>query len=210
VANWSNTIGQTYTRGFIFWDYQNSYGYTYPAETYSRNVYTNQFNSASDIDTTNNTITLRTAWTGPKKLAGTQVSKCSDGGTYTYIATYEATPTTNNDWKTLSAKNPTYRAGTAFIKLGWYNNGSSGSGETNFYFTNVKAIERHNSNSATYATKDSDGNTINATYFKSSGNTTLVAGAATKIGTQNGADVKLTINAMTDTEVSDLLGAMTA
>lgn len=64
--------------------------------------------------------------------------------------------------------------------------------------------------SATKATQDSDGNAINATYFKSSGNTTLVAGAATKIGTQNGTDVKLTINAMTDQEVTDLLGAMTA
>lgn len=50
-----------------------------------------------------------------------------------------------------------------------------------------------NAATATKATKDSDGNAINATYFKSSGNTTLVSGAATKIGTQNGADVKLTL-----------------
>lgn len=47
--------------------------------------------------------------------------------------------------------------------------------------------------SATKATQDSDGNAINTTYFKSSGNTTLVSGSATKIGTQNGADVKLTL-----------------
>ena len=55
-----------------------------------------------------------------------------------------------------------------------------------------------NAETATKATQDSDGNTINATYFKSSGNTTLVAGAATKIGTQNGADVKLTLPAHQD------------
>lgn len=55
-----------------------------------------------------------------------------------------------------------------------------------------------NAATATKATKDSDGNAINATYFKSSGNTTLVAGAATKIGTQNGADVKLTLPAHQD------------
>ena len=55
-----------------------------------------------------------------------------------------------------------------------------------------------NAATATKATQDSDGNTINATYFKSSGNTTLVAGAATKIGTQNGADVKLTLPAHQD------------
>ena len=47
--------------------------------------------------------------------------------------------------------------------------------------------------SATKATQDSDGNAINATYFKSSGNVTLVSGTATKIGTQNGTDVKLTL-----------------
>ena len=46
---------------------------------------------------------------------------------------------------------------------------------------------------ATKATQDSDGNAINATYFKSSGNVTLVSGTATKIGTQNGTDVKLTL-----------------
>ena len=55
-----------------------------------------------------------------------------------------------------------------------------------------------NAATATKATQDSDGNAINATYFKSSGNTTLVAGAATKIGTQNGADVKLTLPAHQD------------
>ena len=50
-----------------------------------------------------------------------------------------------------------------------------------------------NAGSATKATQDSDGNAINATYFKSSGNVTLVSGTATKIGTQNGTDVKLTL-----------------
>lgn len=49
---------------------------------------------------------------------------------------------------------------------------------------------------ATKATQDSDGNAINATYFKSSGNVTLVSNTATKIGTQNGTDVKLTLPAI--------------
>lgn len=47
--------------------------------------------------------------------------------------------------------------------------------------------------SATKATQDGDGNSIKATYFKSSGNVTLVSNTATKIGTQNGTDVKLTL-----------------
>ena len=55
---------------------------------------------------------------------------------------------------------------------------------------------------ATKATQDSDGNAINATYFKSSGNVTLVSGTATKIGTQNGTDVKLTLPTITDTKVT--------
>jgi hypothetical protein len=43
------------------------------------------------------------------------------------------------------------------------------------------------------ADADGDGNNIKASYFKSSGNVTLVSGTATKIGTQNGTDVKLTL-----------------
>ena len=43
------------------------------------------------------------------------------------------------------------------------------------------------------ADADGDGNNIKATYFKSSGNVTLVSGSATTIGTQNGTDVKLTL-----------------
>lgn len=46
--------------------------------------------------------------------------------------------------------------------------------------------------SATKATQDSDGNAINATYFKANtGTTTLQSGTAVKVGTQNGTDVKL-------------------
>lgn len=46
--------------------------------------------------------------------------------------------------------------------------------------------------SATKATQDSDGNAINATYFKANtSTTTLQSGTAVKVGTQNGADVKL-------------------
>ena len=54
-----------------------------------------------------------------------------------------------------------------------------------------------NAATATKATQDSDGNAINATYFKSNaGTTTLQSGAAVKVGTQNGADVKLQLPAI--------------
>jgi hypothetical protein len=98
-----------------------------------------------------------------------------------------------------------YRQGTAFIKTAFITYGGT---NVVFRFTNYKVYEVPDE--ATKATQDSDGNAINATYFKSSGSTTLVGGSAVKIGTQNGADVKLTINAMSDQEVTDLLGAMSA
>lgn len=144
AANWNTSVSQTYQRGFIFWDYANSYGYTYPVETYSRNVYSNWFDSASDVDTTNNTITLNKAWTGPKKLAGTSVSKCSSGSTYVYLSSYNATPTSETGWKTLTGviTASTFRAGTAFVKFGWINDGYDATSVSRIHFTNVRVSER--------------------------------------------------------------------
>lgn len=148
VANWSTSISQTYTRGFIFWNYTNSLGYTYPPETYSRNVYSNWFDSASDIDTTNNTITLNKAWTGPAIPAGTSVSKCADGGNYLYVSSRNITVAQNGTWFTLkgsikgfvtTGNNPTqFRQGTAFVKPGFLFYGTTG---TEFRFTNYKVYE---------------------------------------------------------------------
>jgi hypothetical protein len=53
-------------------------------------------------------------------------------------------------------------------------------------------------------------NKLTANFLNSVGSVTLAGGSSVKIGTQNGADVKLTITAMTDQEVTDLLGAMSA
>ena len=73
-----------YQRGFIFWNYTDSTGYTYPAETYSRNYIWDAYEYGS-IDTTNNTITLKTAWTGDTISAGTKLSQSSSGGVYNYL-----------------------------------------------------------------------------------------------------------------------------
>ena len=151
AANWNANIANTYQRGFIFWDYTNSYGYTYPPQTYSRNVYANWYDSASDVDTTNNTITLNKAWTGPKKLAGTSLSKCNSGGTYVYLSAYTATPTSETDWKTLTGTITagTFRAGTAFVKFGWVNNGGDSTSVSRIHFTNVRVSERQRADAAT-------------------------------------------------------------
>ena len=97
VANWENggTAGvSTHIRSFIFWNYTNSFGYTYPPQTYSRNWYSDAWNPGA-INSGNNTITLRVPWSGPSIAAGTQVSNGSAGGTFKYIALgYTIVPTT--------------------------------------------------------------------------------------------------------------------
>lgn len=318
-SNWIAT--EAYQRGFIFWNYKNSYNYLYPPETYSRNVYIGSNNTAlyenANVNVSAGTITLNNAWAGPKIVAGTKVSRRQAGNVYPYPAQANISDT---NWHTIqgalkgiaipgtSERGAKFSQGTAFIKVGVYPTNASNTDETtgkkavvtNFFVyeeqdindaigtlpvanggtgktsvtagnylvgngtsaltektpnvaandlinalstgestptgedyyvaqyagggTTTKTYHRRpvkalweyiksqissvlgltatsyggNAATATKATQDSDGNAINATYFKSSGNTTLVAGAATKIGTQNGADVKLTLPAHQD------------
>ena len=125
VAGFNKNASATYQKGLIFWNYQNSGGYTYGTETYSRNVYTNLWSGSSSFDTTNNTITLASAWNKGTIPAGTSVSQSNDGSTYTYMTT-GAAGSTNwfNRKATMSGvgKNNAsgkFREGTAFVKLGW-------------------------------------------------------------------------------------------
>lgn len=116
----------SYQRGFIFWNYTNSKGYTYPAETYSRNVYDALWSDASAIDMDNNTITLNKPWSYGTIPTGTQLSQKSSGSTYKYLnSIFYAKP---DEWTqkigTISGVGKrdtigTFREGTAFIRLGW-------------------------------------------------------------------------------------------
>lgn len=126
ASGFDKTTTASYRRGLIFWNYQNSNGYTYGTETYSRNRWDALWDDGSAIDTTNNTITLKIPWNHGTFPAGTSLSQCSDGGTYTYMNGYYAIPT--NTWTqkrgTVSGvgKNNAsgkFREGTAFIKIGW-------------------------------------------------------------------------------------------
>lgn len=119
------TTTPDYRKGVIFWNYTNSKGYTYPPETYSRNVYSNLWDDGSAIDKTNNTITLKKAWTGKAYPAGTYVSQKSDGGTFSYLNCYK---TKKDEWihKTgringvgKNGESHKFREGTAFIRVGW-------------------------------------------------------------------------------------------
>lgn len=123
------------------WNYVNSFGYAYPAETYTRTdaVLKNTGNILDEdaIDYDNNTVTLKSAWTGNTIPAGTQVSQGKSGSTYKYVPTAVNTiPPTN--WKTYSGvysgvdysgtnKSEMFPPGAAYVKLGflWNYNSSS-------------------------------------------------------------------------------------
>lgn len=124
------------TAGLIIWNYSNSNGYTYPKETYSRNVYTNLWSSISDIDTVNNTITLSSAWEYGEVANGTFVSQCSaDTSTATNI--HNSYLITSDVWVTKKAYiTPSkFKQGTAYIKLGWNFNKNVGAATTKW--TNI-------------------------------------------------------------------------
>ena len=129
VSNWIDSQ-YDHQRGFIFWNYTNSFGYQYPIETYSRNKYANQWaNGTNAINTSTNTITLSSAWSGPTYPAGTSVSQCTSGSTYVYLDA--GTTKTANTWvkQRFTMLPSQFRDGTAFVKCGWlmnyFNSGGS-------------------------------------------------------------------------------------
>ena len=136
-----------YQRGFIFWNYQDSTGYTYPEQTYSRNYFHDLFEYGS-IDTTNNTITLKKAWTGNTISAGTKLSQSSSKNIYNYSVAMGALST---NWATYSAEitgisysldnyNDKFRPATKYVKpLFWFNN--NGVTGATLYIKNVSLVE---------------------------------------------------------------------
>ena len=143
LADLSNSAWKsetTHHKGFIFWNYVNSLGYTYPPETYSRNVYPeNELSSlwedSTKVDEVNGTITLKSPWSGPVVPAGTKVSRRSSGSTYYYIAS-SASAGASTEWTKLSGKFSgfasggtaigAFKQGAAFFKLAWINAYTSG------------------------------------------------------------------------------------
>ena len=127
VAGFNTSTTYNYQRGLIFWNYQNSKGYSYGKETYSRNTWSDLWTDGASIDKTNNTITLKTAWTHGTFPAGTFVSQRSDGGSYTYLnQNFLLSPANTWIYKTGvlngTGKNNAlrkFREGTAFVKVGW-------------------------------------------------------------------------------------------
>lgn len=133
VSGFNKTTTAYCNRGFIFWNYTNSKGYTYGTETYSRNVFNTLWTDSSAFNETTNTITLDSAWIYGTFPAGTPVSQCSGGNTHIYgNLNYSVTANTWTKktayWNGVGKNNDDgkFREGIAFIKLGWLMNyGSS-------------------------------------------------------------------------------------
>jgi hypothetical protein len=128
AANWNNAAGaSTHLRTVTVWGYTNSFGYTYPDNTYTRKVVLNAY-SDGGINYGANTVTLSSPWPATWGVipAGTTISNGSSGGTYKYIAASNVV--VPNTWANYSGTiggidytgtNRTYQfaPGTANIKL---------------------------------------------------------------------------------------------
>lgn len=139
TANFLNaSTTPTYQLGFIFWNYTDSTGKTWPEHTYSRNIWNNLY-LYSGINKSNNTITLKTAWNKGTFKAGTKVSQSSDGGNYNYGLRGGGTLTT--DWKTYSntitgigtGYYTKFRHGTRYVKFLTLNNHNNTASTTTYY-----------------------------------------------------------------------------
>lgn len=79
------TTGDNYYFHVAIFGYKNSFGYTYPDMEYTQD--SPKFGSRTDksnINKTNNTITLLSAYTGENRPAGTVICQATEGSTYWY------------------------------------------------------------------------------------------------------------------------------
>ena len=85
MTNWktNSTDSQGYFKGFIFWNYIDSTGYTYPELTYSKNFWKNLYEN-ENIDKENNKIKLNSPWDKGYIPAGTKLSQSSEGAAWLY------------------------------------------------------------------------------------------------------------------------------
>lgn len=134
VSGWK-TSATSYICWIIVWNYTNSYGYTYPPETYSRNSVTltkgtaDGFNVAQDvIDFENNTVKLNAPWAGDPVPVGTPVSQGRQGAGYKYVVGGKVPP--KDVWTSYSGKvsgvdysgknlGGKFPPGSAYVNLGF-------------------------------------------------------------------------------------------
>lgn len=144
LAGFTNNLTNSVLKSLIFWNYKDSTGYDYGVETYSRWVYTNIY-EATGMNYTDNTITLKNAWTGLKFNAGSSVSQATslmDSYNYALLSSKKLTNEylrVSKDISGVLATNETsynkFKLGTKYIKaliLDNYNGSTSGSSTLTF------------------------------------------------------------------------------
>lgn len=125
TVNSSTTI---YRLGLIFWNYKDSTGYQYPIGTYSRNAWIDLY-TYDAVDTTNNTITLKSPWALGTMASGTYLSQSNSGASYNYcllsgntahkyVGTWFSESTTISGVNTTASDSNTraFRPGTKYVK----------------------------------------------------------------------------------------------
>lgn len=130
VSAWAYSSTYKYA---ICWKYTNSFGYTYPPETYSK--YNAELASSGAVDYTNNTITLKSPWQYKNMPSGSAISQGGTGATYKYLVNRSVVP---SSWKSYSGsirgvdnsgtnKMTMFPPGVAYAKIGflWNQNASA-------------------------------------------------------------------------------------
>ena len=140
MTNWKtdSTDTATYFRGFIFWNYTDSTGYSYPELTYSKNFFGNLYTNAN-IEKGNNRIKLTSKWDKGYIPAGTKLSQSSEGAAFNYAIrnneklteTYETYSDTIQGTNTLNYRvAKKFDPGTKYIKFTIRQNASSNTSNT--------------------------------------------------------------------------------
>jgi len=175
-------------RSIIIWGYKNSYGYEYPAETYSRNWVQDLWVNASSIDKVNHVITLKAPWTLGDFPKGREVSNGNSGGGYKYIA--GGNYPIEQQWKNYNGViggidtsgtniNSKFHPGTASIKVGWLLNRYA---SIDTWIANVSFMLDNASQSDLDSTKETVSKTVKTIteeYYQSTSTTSQVGGSWT-------------------------------
>ena len=127
ATGWCNSSG-SYLRNLAWYGYTNSYGYTYPDYTYTRNVIHSSGGAWAAGGITGNVITLASPWSRGFLASGSAIRNSRSGSTYKY--SFGGNKDIPGDWTKLegviggsdtSGANNTamFAPGTAFVKLLW-------------------------------------------------------------------------------------------
>jgi len=225
VANYTTLGTGNHQRALIFWDYKNSFGYQYPPETYSRNILMPAWTDNNSINSTNNTITLASAYTGKTHPAGTYVSQGLSGGNYKYTPlSNHKIPTTWThytgyyDGVDLSGTNVTTKIppGTAYGRVGFLWNYNSANDQ--IWVTNIQFYEDYKTDIAKALNKHSI-HTLNSSYSQTYStligwtaegvNSTWTVASTTGVEVGDTVRIKCTVSDMSNTPVY-AIGTVTA